>query len=1109
MASIANRFSKESHTTSATEQKVESKLNVRDLEALQEGFSCAGQGYDNKLSLTKEQFVEALGLILSRGTRQEYNELFDKIDITGDGVVDWDKFASHLLLEFYEKDDRMKKLSVPQWKDLKTLNSPHKDVIQKMVFMKHMSRYLTVSKEGLVTMWGLDMKPQRSAKATTDACRPRDLWVTDFIVMSNINKVAIAFTSKEIAFCNISIKLELTCQTKLCDIIDTPICLDHWHNPDNPNETILAWGDVGGYLNALFWSQAGIALFEKPSIMVNEREEATFSVSLNEIIQKTAKTATYLRFKVHSDWVRQVKYIPQLEAFITCATVWNSSLVISWLEKLPSVTAAGRSPNQRPEARIISRSSVFTVHQGINAFDYHEGQNQIATAGVNYHVCLWNPYVVSKPNGLLRGHMTSVVAVQFHRSKGRLLSLSRDRVLRIWDVQLQVCLQRMAGVFPKGLEVITRMLFHEDKLRLFLTFNHSLTMLEMKIKIRDRVFTHEKPLVGVVFNTTFNQVVTACQGGTISFWLLDTGQRVKNISRSHNDAELTCLVLDPAGNLFYTGSTDGTIKIWDMNGHCHHTLICFGGAHAEVGQIVILKRAVIVMGSSNHFTVFRTTNFRDHYVYPSEWKGGPEHCDDVLTGVALPPNGLITGSYDGELVVWNTNSELAARRMTQRCKRMNEEHTDFLFNVSRLRLLPTRKHIGSGSNKGANLVSCGGNGIVRFWNAYSCILIGEFIAHHKSSNIIMCVDKTNEYLATGDIEGTVKVWNIKEYCMYEGEEEVFLPPELVNEWAAHVDLISGMTFCTRFERRTFLITASTDCSVALWTLYGVKVGVFGQELRWKLELVHRDAGIVSLASTDTSPVQVPTDRMLDQEETKDPRDSTESIATPVPAFRVDNIEPFPEDATLNDICSILSGYRINAWKHTMLGKEYQEVRIAKRQRKQPQTITDLPSVASERYGKPNYGPYYYLQLSAFDPVEELEQPDFMDRPEEYFMDKDDLNSLSNPVELPVLEDNNGNTRDQHNVYNENTLKHTIDEQSLFPSCLLHFDEQMKRTNKFLNEHNLNESSQTYGYHFDDTTISDLTSSQATRAPSSRSSRLPPIKHTKSDITGGLSQKNFR
>lgn len=50
------------------------------------------------------------------------------------------------------------------------------------------------------------------------------------------------------------------------------------------------------------------------------------------------------------------------------------------------------------------------------------------------------------------------------------------------------------------------MLFHEDKLRLFLTFNNSITMLEMRVKIRDRVFSHEKPVVGVVFNTVFNQV---------------------------------------------------------------------------------------------------------------------------------------------------------------------------------------------------------------------------------------------------------------------------------------------------------------------------------------------------------------------------------------------------------------------------------------------------------------------------------------------------------------------------------------------------------------------------------------------------------------------------
>lgn len=47
--------------------------------------------------------------------------LFDKVDVRKEGTVDWDKFVSHMLLEFYEKDDRQKSTQVPQWKDLRFL----------------------------------------------------------------------------------------------------------------------------------------------------------------------------------------------------------------------------------------------------------------------------------------------------------------------------------------------------------------------------------------------------------------------------------------------------------------------------------------------------------------------------------------------------------------------------------------------------------------------------------------------------------------------------------------------------------------------------------------------------------------------------------------------------------------------------------------------------------------------------------------------------------------------------------------------------------------------------------------------------------------------------
>ena len=58
------------------------------------------------------------------------------------------------------------------------------------------------------------------------------------------------------------------------------------------------------------------------------------------------------------------------------------------------------------------------------------------------------------------------------------------------------------------------------------------------------------------------QVVSVDQSGVMAFWLLDTGQRVKNHSGIHGDAEVTSLAQDSSGTMLYTGATDGTIKVY-------------------------------------------------------------------------------------------------------------------------------------------------------------------------------------------------------------------------------------------------------------------------------------------------------------------------------------------------------------------------------------------------------------------------------------------------------------------------------------------------------------------------------------------------------------------
>ena len=62
---------------------------------------------------------------------------------------------------------------------------------------------------------------------------------------------------------------------------------------------------------------------------------------------------------------------------------------------------------------------------------------------------------------------------------------------------------------------------------------------------------------------------------------------------------------------------------------------------------------------------------------------------------------------------------------------LSHVQNDFGFAISRLAFLTARKTNSAGG--GANLVSCGGNGWVRFWNSSSNALIGEFVAHTQGA----------------------------------------------------------------------------------------------------------------------------------------------------------------------------------------------------------------------------------------------------------------------------------------------------------------------------------------------------------------------------------------
>ncbi|XP_006890451.1 PREDICTED: WD repeat-containing protein 49 [Elephantulus edwardii] len=991
---------------------LENQLSVADFVNIQNAFEPTEP--DQTIAMSREEFVERMKEIIGWGTQEDYQKLFDKVDVARDGFINWDKLTSFILLALYEKDERAKATVVPQWKALEFLPVKHKDTIQKIIFLKSSNRYLTISKEGFLGIWGDNLKLQEMLPVTSDATKLKHLWVTSLVSLENVNKIAVAFTSKEICFYDLLSKEEFPCQYKLQGLKATPICMDYWYDPLDANESILSFGDLTGKVYVICFTSALISLFERPANAF-EGEDSTVTINWTELLSGYHKCCYVLAHKHHcGDWVRQVFYNASLDAIISSTTSNSNSVVLAWREK------------SKKHLQMTS----FNIAQGIHAFDYHSRLNLIATAGINNQVCLWNPYVVSKPAAVLWGHSASVIAVQFFAKRKQLFSFSKDKVLRLWDIQHQLSIQRIACSFPKSQDF--RCLFHFDEAhgRLFISFNNQLGLLAMKSEASTPVKSHEKAVTCVLYSSVLKQVISSDIGSTVSFWMIDTGQKIKQFTGCHGNAEISTMALDANETRLLTGSTDGTVKIWDFNGYCHHTLNIGQDGAVDISQILVLKKTVLVTGWQRAITVFRSQNFNQFSVQPEEWEGGVQHHDDILCAAFSPPQTLATGSYDGEIVLWNSSTENAHhvlhpdyQRLLKsksheppRARRRSSSTTDqaAMGNcsseidtegnnaVKRLFFLEARKN--TAVTEGANLVSCGGRGYVRFWDTVKKQLLAEFLAHSGVGSIIMSTDKLNRYLVTGDQDGWLKIWNIEEYCLHSSKDKVTQPPPLIRSFRPREDRISCLEMC-ELGGRSLIISSSADC-ISVADVCGSPIWIFGQVEHWQIEnsisFPKRNFNMMESGAQEEIPRTIP---LLSKEESC-----------------LDHREHFVFDKTNTED----STHEFKTSEDINLGVKYKERNIHKRRRHKLYNYEVFIKATSA---------FRSLSIGALEELPEVSEPAFLRDPEKYFREEPEEKRPQIP-HLPSLSE---------------TLKAVFDEKSLFPKEILDRERRTKQCQETSNE----------------------------------------------------------
>lgn len=167
------------------------------------------------------------------------------------------------------------------------------------------------------------------------------------------------------AIYDLSSKSEFNCQFRIQGLQHTPLCMDYWSNPNKLNEAILVFGDCHGQVNALLFSAATMALFDRPSQPAGSKQDVCLNVNIQDVNKGNYKNARFVKHQGHTEWARQVMYSAHLDCFISCATNYKDSLVLGWIEK----------------SKMNMRTTQFKIPQGVNAFDYSERINLIATAG--------------------------------------------------------------------------------------------------------------------------------------------------------------------------------------------------------------------------------------------------------------------------------------------------------------------------------------------------------------------------------------------------------------------------------------------------------------------------------------------------------------------------------------------------------------------------------------------------------------------------------------------------------------------------------------------------------------------------------------------------------
>ena len=338
--------------------------------------------------------------------------------------------------------------------------------------------------------------------------------------------------------------------------------IDVWFDKTASEKSLLVYGTDEGMVN--------VVQFYNETILPIE--------SFIRATRETNDLMPLFRRKIHSGWCVKVRYYHEITSVISCSSDEHDSVsVISY-----DYTFKRWSHNS------------VSVSKGVTSFAYCNFPSFLATGGADRIIRLWNTRKFNRPTASLKGHSAPILQVIINDSCGQVISLSSDKVIKVWDARRTTCLQTFPDLFTHRPEdVISCIHFSPNSSGgQLIASSNTLTPYQLQVKqvtAEKTPKSHDMPLRSAIYNKEFNQILSGCDGGIVNVWDPTNGQKSFTLvtKADGSNREITSMSFDYNYRRLITGGRDGTMTMWNFsNGQPLHSME--GDSH-EVTGIMYLK----------------------------------------------------------------------------------------------------------------------------------------------------------------------------------------------------------------------------------------------------------------------------------------------------------------------------------------------------------------------------------------------------------------------------------------------------------------------------------------------------------------------------------------